>query len=104
MRVSKLTLARWRSHPIKYRVRERRPIIGRLPSTSLKSRLRWRKFLAENFRKFQTCRVSSDWQSLAHDLFFDPHPPIVLYIELKIRQMKYFSNYLEEVILVLIGT
>ena len=38
-RVFKLMLSRWRSQPIKYRVRERRPITERLQSISLKSRL-----------------------------------------------------------------
>ena len=35
----KLMLARWRSQPIKYQVRERHPITERLQSISLKSRL-----------------------------------------------------------------
>ena len=38
-RVFKLILARWRSQPIKYRVRERQPITERLQNFTLKSRL-----------------------------------------------------------------
>ena len=37
-RVFKLILARWRSQPIEYRIRDRRPIRERLQSISLKSR------------------------------------------------------------------
>ena len=38
--VCKLILARWRSEPIQYRVRERQPITGRLRRISLKSHLK----------------------------------------------------------------
>ena len=47
----KLILARWWSHPIRYRIRERQPIIARLQSISLKfrlSQLEDRVFFEEN--------------------------------------------------------